>query len=123
MVRCFDANSATLAAAMFQEDGFAPQVSQSHSFLFIARLTFETAASLLGRKNHMISWMPCSQASIVSPKGTPLLDTRTADCPLVSTQSSVTPFQQHLETAAINVATCSRPVTGTPAARTSPPPS
>src|SRR5215475_4198064 len=84
---------------------------------------FDTAVSLLGLRNHMISLMPCAEASIVSPKGTPSRNTRTAGCPLVSTQVSVTPFQHHFEMEAMNVATRLRPETGTPAARTSPPPS
>src|SRR5713101_3673816 len=84
---------------------------------------FGIAASLLGLRNHMISLMPCAEASTVSPVGTPSRNMRTDACPLVSTQSSVTPFQHHAEIAAMNVATRLRPVTGTPAARTSPPPS
>src|SRR5260370_32327186 len=64
----------------------------------------------------MISLMPCAEASTVSPMGTPSRNIRTAACPLVSTQSSVTPFQHHVETAAMNVATRLRPETGTPAA-------
>jgi len=64
--------------------------------------------------------IPSAEASIVSPKGTPSRNIRTAACPFVSTQSSVTPFQHHVETAAINVATRLRPQTGTPAARTNP---
>src|SRR5215468_1706706 len=83
----------------------------------------EIAASLLGLRNHMISLIPCAEASIVSPMGTPSRIRRTAACPFVSTQSTVTPFQHQVETAAMNVATFLRPVTGTPAARTSPPPS
>ena len=57
----------------------------------------------------MISLMPCAEASIVSPMGTPSRNMRTAACPFVSTQSSVTPFQHHVETAAMNVATRLRP--------------
>src|SRR5215469_18108902 len=66
--------------------------------------------------------MPCSEASIVvSATGTPSRDTRTAACPFVSTQASVTPCQK-CAAVAINFATRSRPTTGTRAARTIPPP-
>src|ERR1700758_1432423 len=82
-----------------------------------------TELSLLGLRNHMISSMPCSEASIVSPKGTPSRSTKTVVCPFVSTQSNVTLFQHHVDRAAIYGATRLRPETGTAAARTNPPPS
>ena len=59
---------------------------------------------------------------VVSATGTSSRETRTAACPFVSTQASVTPFQK-CAAVAMNFATRSRPETGTRAARTIPPPS
>src|SRR5262249_49078235 len=53
----------------------------------------------------MISLMPCGEALMVSPMGTPSRNMRTDACPFASTQSSFTPFQHHVETESMNVAT------------------
>src|SRR5258705_6320840 len=76
--------SARQRAAIRQRLIAQSNVSSGRSRLSNHWPDLEIAASLLGLRNHMISLMPCAEASIVSPIGTPSRDMRTDACPLAN---------------------------------------